>query len=155
PRVYVRDGKLLRGWIQDATGVTLEQGLMELAEKRFGKGNFDNVSRLVKSDPRLYRQIEQAFLERFILGDTDFHSKNMKLLPDGRVQNFDLDLAMHTNSRPEVTSSPSYGVNDRLLKDLALAPISPESMSKLRSFELRFDNDLGRAKLQSFGYSRS
>lgn len=150
-RIYENKGHHFRGWVQEASGVIVEKGLTRLAEGRYGRGNDDAVSKLIRNDPFLHRQVEHAFVERFILGDTDPSSHNMILKPGNLVQNIDLDFGFHGHSIPHITSTPAYGVNHRLFNDFAEQRLSAELLEKLRLFLRRYDNGPGNAILSRLG----
>lgn len=154
-RTYAKDGKLYRGWVQEEIGVTLESGLQKLATERFGKPSYENIGRLTKTDPKIGLQLEQAFLERLIHGDSDPHSKNMILLGGERVQNIDFDCAFHNNYAPQAMTSPAYGVNHMFFERFRERQLSDYSLGKLENFLRRYDNPNGIAKLQDLGFKKA
>jgi hypothetical protein len=155
PRVYEKNGRLYRGWIQEEIGIPLEFALRDLAEQSFGYGSYENVASLVKRNPKVHSQLEQAFVERLILADTDPHSKNMVMTPERLVQNIDLDCAFHANYEPGVTISSGYGINHDLLRSFERRPISDATLGKLDNFLLRYDSVSGKKALQGFGLESS
>ena len=151
PRTYERNGRLYRGWIQEERGIPLEFGLRDLAEQTYGQGSYENVALLTRENQRIHCQVEQAFIERLILADTDPHSKNMVLTPELRIQNIDLDCAFHGNYEPGLTSSHAYGINHMLLMNLERRAISDATLSKLDCFLHRYDSASGKMELHGFG----
>ncbi len=134
-RLAEKDGRPIRVWIQDASaGTTFEQGMRQITAKKFGKFNDKNVVRLMGESPELRVQVEQAFVERMLYGDTDFHSSNMVVDPRMRVRNIDLDCAFHSNQVPGVTSSTAFGVNHTLLEYFSQRKLSEGIHQKLRDF---------------------
>src|SRR4030095_16361125 len=96
PRNLEINGELQQVWIQEASARPLEDRLPLIAHERYGAFDEESVSRLVKEDPQLRAQIEQAFAERLIYGDWDNHAGNFVLVetPTGlKVQSIDLDHA--------------------------------------------------------------
>jgi hypothetical protein len=110
---------------------------------------------MVKEDAHLRSQVEQAFVERHIYGDTDPSAFNMVLTPDLRVQNIDLDMSFHNSYQPDLTSSPAYGINHQLFNDFSGKPLLPSTVAKVNSFVRRYHNDAGRAALMDLGLSSS
>src|SRR5262249_28722462 len=122
-REYLIDGKLQRGWVQEKSGVTFEDGIRQLAKERYGSTSDDAVSQVIKEDPALKREVEQAFVERLIYGDPDNHAGNFVLVetPGGtKVQSIDLDYAFSAKRQPtwECMDS-SAGPNSRLHADFS------------------------------------
>jgi len=150
-RTFERNGEPVRAWIQDASGGTFGDRMRALAKERYGQTSDAAVSRMVKEDPQLHLQVEQAFVERLIYADTDPSAFNMVLTPDRRVQNIDLDMSFHGSPTPEVTSSPAYGINHQLLEDFSGQPLSTSTLSKVSSFVRRYNNESGKAALIELG----
>jgi hypothetical protein len=152
-RTFEKDGNLTRAWVQDASGRTFGEAIEDLARQRYGSSSDDAVSKLVKEDHPLRLQIQQAFVERFLYGDTDPSAFNMVMhqQPNLRVQNIDLDMAFHGDPTPGVTSSPAYGVNHRLFSDFANQPLPASLHSKLSQFVRNYDNLPGRTKIMELG----
>jgi hypothetical protein len=157
PREEMRlpDGRLTKGWIQEDAGEKLEIGIRELAGRRYGSGSNNNVSRLVKENPKLHASVEEAFIERIIYGDQDDHSGNFTIAMDGSmvVRNIDLDYAFEKDSTPTWTADNYKGINARLHADFSEQPFSPQLRDKLSEFLKRFDNIDGKAELVQTGIS--
>lgn len=151
PRVYERNGKLYRGWIQEEIGIPLEFGMEALAQRAYGKTTYENIALLARHDARINTQLEQALIERLILGDNDPHSKNMVLTPSRQIQNIDLDFAFQHYYKPTVTSSKAFGVNHMFFLNLEGKPISNGTLAKLDGFMRRYNNADGFGTLESFG----
>jgi hypothetical protein len=150
------DGQRVNGWIQDASGETFEHKIRELARERFGgRGSTEDVSRLIKEDPELRRQVEQAFVERLIYGDWDNHALNYVIVetPVGvKVQSIDLDHAFGSAKVPGwVEGKAAHGVNSRLHADFSEQPLSEGTLGNIRNFVENYDTPAGRQQLADLG----
>src|SRR5262249_45268526 len=132
-----------------------EDGIRQLAKERYGSTSDDAVSQLIKEDPALKREVEQAFVERLIYGDPDNHAGNFVLVetPGGtKVQSIDLDYAFSAKRQPtwECMDS-SAGPNSRLHADFSKQPISESTLGKVKSFVEKYDTPAGREHLAELG----
>jgi hypothetical protein len=126
-----------------------------LAKERFGSGDNDAVSRLVKENPQLKHQIEQAFAERLIYGDWDNHAGNFVIVETAngpKIQSIDLDHAFSAKKKPEWIAGDSTAlVNARLHADFSGQQLSADTVSKIKSFLQEFDTAAGRQQLRKLG----
>ncbi|MBY0549757.1 MAG: FHA domain-containing protein [Candidatus Obscuribacterales bacterium] len=124
-------------------------------EIKLGKGK--DIPTLMKEDPRLRREIEQAFLERLIYGDHDAHAGNFRIVPRRgggvSVVNIDLDHAFAKNEAPIMETAANQGVNEELFKYFSNSPISKEFKDKFDRFVKQYDNEEGRKQLKALGLS--
>jgi hypothetical protein len=155
PREVVLNGKPAKGWMQDMSGETFEGAIRDLAKQRYGgRGSSEDVSRLIKEDPELRRQVEQAFAERLIYGDWDNHALNYVIVetPTGpKVQSIDLDHAFSSAREPQWITQASQGVNRRLHADFSEQPLSETTLGNIGNFVENYDTPLGRQQLAALG----
>ncbi len=156
-RSLMVNGEMRRGWLQEVTGRTLDDtkgggSLRELAAARYkGSGSDDDVSRLLKDDPELKDQFEQAFLERMIYGDTDDHGLNMVLAQtlEGpiKVKNIDLDQGFSRDIEPRWGDGSYMGTTARLFQDFGGQTISSKNRERIRNFVKEYASPEKRSEL--------
>lgn len=150
-RRFEVNGEQKFGSVQISAGEDFNQEI----EAKLG-GNKD-IPTLMREDPKLRREIEQAFLERLIYGDHDPHGENFRLVArrNGGVSvvSIDLDQAFAKNEAPIMVASSNQGVNEDLFKHFSNAPISKEFRDKLDNFVKQYDNEEGRKQLKALGLS--
>lgn len=154
-REFMHDGEAKYGSVQEASGRQFDQSIRELAAERHGgDASSDSVSRLLQEEPIVKRQVEQAFLERLIYGDSDNHAANFIMHGEGtslRVQNIDLDYGFPPDTEPSWLTHGMQGVNRVLNVDFSEQPINPEFLAKVRRFVEKHDNMVGRRTLMNLG----
>jgi hypothetical protein len=165
-RDFVVNGQVKHGYIQDASGQRFQEqwgegGIVDLAKQRYPDAAAgDAVSRLVKENPEIRKQVEEAFVERLIYGDIDGHPLNMVVVKEPnaltgaervKVQNIDLDLAFPADKTPDWGPWSGQGVNARLQADFAQQPLSAEARQKIERFIQKYDTPEGRADLARAG----
>lgn len=120
-------------------------------------GGKKDIPTLMNEDPKLRREIEQAFLERLIYGDGDAHGENFRMVDRGggrvAVVSIDLDQSFSKHETPIMVASPNQGYNEDLFKYFSNAPLSKEFRDKVDAFVKHYDNDEGRKHLKSLGLS--
>ncbi|HEY9871654.1 MAG TPA: FHA domain-containing protein, partial [Candidatus Obscuribacterales bacterium] len=155
PRDAVIEGQPVRGWVQERAGDPIERRLRSLAHQRYGgRGSSEDVSRLVREDPHLKQQMEQAFVERLIYGDGDDHALNfvMRDTPQGpKIQNIDLDYAFPPDREPQWFLVGNEGINKRLKADFSEQQLSEATLKKIRDFVSTHDTPAGRQRLAGLG----
>src|SRR5262249_15376077 len=158
PRDIVFRDEHMKCWIPVASCKTFEARIRELARERLGiqdRVASGDVALLVKEDPQLHRQVEQAFVERLIYGDCDDHSQNFVIVetPGGpRVQSIDLDYAFTGAHQPTWdTGRPHQGVNSRLHADFSEQALSPDTLGKIQVFVRTYNTPEGRQQLAGLG----
>lgn len=107
--------------------------------------------------PQLKRQLEQAIIERHIMGDFDDHAENLLVLMDDtgkyRIRNFDMDFAFSKNEEPVFHRRAKVGkFNNHVFEALEQSPLSIETVQTIQHF---VDNPETRSTLVEIGFSDS
>jgi len=127
----------------------------KIASERYGgRGSNNEVAHLVKEDPEIHKQVEQAFVERLIYGDFANHSGNFVVAPEAghvMVRNIDLEHGFPSHKTPEWNRVAGPGENQRLRADLSGQPLSKETRDKIDRFVKLYSKEEGRADLAKAG----
>lgn len=156
-RSFEHEGKTKFGAVQVDAGEPFDFFIRRMAHERFGDSSSDNVVKLIHEDANVRREVEQAFIERLVYGDTDNHADNFlgRHDRDGRLRivNIDLDYGFSDLSFPFWQSLGTHGVNRKLHLEFSERPISAEIRGKLSEFIAKYDNPTGLVKLRELGLS--
>jgi YD repeat-containing protein len=140
----------VEGWIQKKNGDQFEREMQNLAHQKLGRHGHQAVSELVKGDPHLRKQVEQAFVERLIYGDRDSLSTNFVVVNENgqtMVRNIDLQEAFGQHRVPDWQALPKHGINERLHRDFSDKPLSSDVREQIQKFVETWNTEAGRKEL--------
>ncbi len=155
----------VKGFAQEHAGTKLETELDKMARERYpmsehpdlykdGKAN-EAISRMMREDPELKKAVEEAYVERILLGDNDANSGNFVISKDAngkyKVRNIDLDFGFGTHHAPEMSGGPGFGLSNQMFLELSEKPLSPELREKIGKFVEKYDTPEGRQELLKTG----
>src|SRR5262249_20391500 len=110
--------------------------------------------KMMREDPELKKAVEEALLERALIGDDDPNSGNWVIKKDTngkyKVRNIDLVEGFNPDHEP-VLMGGLGGIGDRISLDFSEKPISPELREKVTRFVERYDTPAGREQLLKTG----
>ncbi|HEY9788722.1 MAG TPA: RHS repeat domain-containing protein [Candidatus Obscuribacterales bacterium] len=153
------NGVPLDAWVQLRVGDSLEYGLADLALAKYGDDSYESIMRLIQEEPQLRLQLEQAFVERLIFGDSDMHSFNFRIerTADGvRIYNVDIERGFTDSNTPGWSSLPTIqGITADIIADFSGQPLSARTREALATFLRNYDNPSGRQRLRDAGLSDS
>jgi hypothetical protein len=155
-------------WIQKMAGRDLINALPEIAKVKYGKGEEEDVARLVRETPELKKQLETAFYERLLYGDLDTWASQL-MMPGAeaalkqaaagkpisannwQVQNIDADFSFLPHEIPSWSMKSTFGHQYVLPGDFAGAPISENLLKTTENMVSRYTTPKGQTELRMMG----
>ncbi|MBA3991943.1 MAG: hypothetical protein C0469_00350, partial [Cyanobacteria bacterium DS2.3.42] len=150
-RTAIIEGVETKVRIQEKRGVDISEELYVLKDaKEKELGRKLSVKELLEAEPQFKRQVEQALVERMVLGDVEMHTRNFTIdYPNGRPRFNNIDIDKGFSDVPLPVLTHDYALNNDLIRAFADHPISNETVAHLKAFLKKHDTPDGRAALFS------
>lgn len=134
------------------TSLPLEQGLREIASRRYGAGGAEETVRLLEEDPLVRRLVEQAFVERLLLGEDDTRLLNLVIKTGHlRVENQFIECAYPKWPAPQWFVLDDQSIDGRIHMAFSARALTPAVLGKIRALVGTYAGAGGRAKLAAIG----
>ncbi|MBX9670285.1 MAG: hypothetical protein K2X93_21975 [Candidatus Obscuribacterales bacterium] len=144
--------KMRKALVMDAVGEGFHRQARQVTQRATGDKSIDATIGHCTKDPWMRTQIENALVERMVLGDIDFWDPNFVVrYKDGKpyVQNIDMGQAFCQGETPRFETS-TFLVDDvmsPIMRTMSEQPLQSETIGRLREFLQKYDNADTRSDL--------